>query len=500
MEIKIQIEIVPYTERVVRESFRVPCELSGIHISVKNPADFPLAGFLAILDEAGNLRLQKMIAYGEQELGIGEKPQDNTIGAVPGRVNVGEWTLLFGNLFTDWDTYKGVLPAVVEIVITDERLSLTEPMEVLWMTQPDGVRMRNTFFDWDKIYRTGDGWYMGDFHTHTRLSDGKETVRNAMKKAVDQEMDFYVPTEHNLVHTGWTQTQLCIIPGVEITLPLGHFNLLGITERPSLLNEIIMTSSEEEMRRYMLDTITEANEKGWLVSVNHPFLHIWKWHLDEVELSRVQCMEIVNDPTYNYAVESNDKAISFLDTLWEDGHRIVGIGGSDSHNLITERYPGAVEPSVAGDPGTYVYCGELSPRKVLEATRAGHAVVTRHCRILPRIYGEKKEYLPGDEVTEGRITLDLTILDAEEKPVVYLVGNTESGRFEKRSLPVEKTEEGYFHVSYSITMRQQVWSWARMEVRDRKGAFMGYVNPVYAGRKQPQHRTFGEMKHMWGLD
>ena len=52
---------------------------------------------------------------------------------------------------------------------------------------------------------------------------------------------------------------------------------------------------------------------------------------------------IVNDPTYEYAKESNEKAIRFLDLLWQEGYRIYGIGGSDSHNLIEERYDGALE-------------------------------------------------------------------------------------------------------------------------------------------------------------
>ena len=37
--------------------------------------------------------------------------------------------------------------------------------------------------------------YKGDFHTHTRLSDGKETTWNATRKAEKDELDYYVPTE-----------------------------------------------------------------------------------------------------------------------------------------------------------------------------------------------------------------------------------------------------------------------------------------------------------------
>ncbi len=74
-------------------------------------------------------------------------------------------------------------------------------------------------------------------------------------------------------------------------------------------------------------------------------------------LDDITCLEIINESDlYGCQRESNDQAIRYLDFLWEDGHRIWGIGGSDSHNLIEERYKGSDKPSIAGDPGTYVFC------------------------------------------------------------------------------------------------------------------------------------------------
>ena len=59
------------------------------------------------------------------------------------------------------------------------------------------------------------GGYKGEVSiTHTRLSDGKETVANAMEKAKQMQMDFYVPTEHNVIHTGWKHTEVMIVPGM----------------------------------------------------------------------------------------------------------------------------------------------------------------------------------------------------------------------------------------------------------------------------------------------
>lgn len=497
MKEQIRIELPPTGEKMVRESFGVPHALKKIHISVKRPAEFEGAGFLAVYDEKQRLRLQKMLAYGEQELGIGEQAGDTSIGGVPGSIGEGTWTLLYGSLVSDWDSYQGTFPVTIEIQITGEAKVITEPMEQPWLTAEDAFHINEQLFAWGKIHNSKTAWFKGDFHTHTRLSDGKETVENAMKKAADMQLDFYVPTEHNLVHTGWTRTEMLILPGVEITAPLGHFNLFGITERPRQLDALMLADSEEKIAGQMQEIVLEANQKNWIVSVNHPFLHIWKWLLDDLELERVQCLEIVNDPTYPYAAEANERAISFLDALWEDGHRIYGVGGSDAHNLTWERYEGATEPSIAGDPGTFVYCSGLSAEHLLDGVRAGHVVVTRHCCIVPRLYGEEQTYLPGDEIKERSITYELEISGVSEYPEVYLVGNGELGEIIKAPVSVIKKPNGTYLAKKRIKTGRKAWRWFRMEVRDTTGNFMGYTNPVYTGKRESRYRTFGEAKKAW---
>ena len=51
------------------------------------------------------------------------------------------------------------------------------------------------------------------------------------------------------------------------------------------------------------------------------------------DLRDINCMEIINDPTYPDGPGSNDMAIRFLDQVWNEGIRVFGVGGSDSHNL-----------------------------------------------------------------------------------------------------------------------------------------------------------------------
>ena len=104
-------------------------------------------------------------------------------------------------------------------------------------------------------------------HTHTTLSDGKDTVRRAMQKAAMQGMDFYVPTEHNLMHTGWCETKLLILPGIEITTDLGHFNIFGLRKHPSELQSVMMAQDVEAVQDSCIAIMEEARGLGSIVSI-----------------------------------------------------------------------------------------------------------------------------------------------------------------------------------------------------------------------------------------
>lgn len=495
-------EIIKFTisreaENLHEESFVVPHELKTLYLDIKVPEGCSYIGFVVLRDETGAIRLQKLLGYGAQKLAVGTEGTHTAIGGVPGRILPGEWKIYFG-IFTETVKQQlGDKTIVLETVVTDEISEITEPIGKWIWVEEGSFHISPEKYDWNQIYQAETRWYKGDFHTHTRLSDGKETIRNAMKKAKDMEMDFYVPTEHNLMHTGWCDTDLCILPGIEITTEDGHFNLFGITEMPEKLLEIVMYNGTPQMEKYVEGTIKEANKKGWIVSLNHPFLTVWKWKYGKTSLEDFQCVEIVNDPTYQDAPPSNDQAICFLDELWKDGHKIWGVGGSDSHNLIEERYEGADLPSIAGDPGTYVFCEGLSPKNLMEQVRKGHMCVTRFCKIIPQITVEGKEYLPGDEITENGenivLIYEAQIKGLKERPKVFLVKNGEK-------LPVKVYEKpsGDYYIKEEIELNDQTWNWVRLEVRQRQGAFLGYVNPVYCGAMDSACSTIEEIWEKMG--
>ena len=241
----------------------------------------------------------------------------------------------------------------------------------------------------------------------------------------------------------------------------------------------------------MYEAIAEAKERNWIVSVNHPFLHIWKWKHGGLALQDMDCLEVINDPTYPYAKEANEQAVAFLDVLWEDGWNIWGVGGSDSHNLLEERYDGAELPSIAGDPGTFVFCEGLSAAELMERVRRGNMYVSRFCMGAFEIFCSGNRYLPGDELQfeEDTVSVEyhIRVYDTTERICLYMI------RDGRREL-LRQTEEadGSVTAEAKAEFRQGEWSYMRTEVRNEAGELLAYVNPVYHGRKTHECMTFAE--------
>lgn len=461
------------------------CSHFSIRYDLKKEAAFLV--FLLLKDPNGEICFQKQLGYGEPVIQIGSKGTDTTIGGVPGSVVSGEWTLEIRVFAKYLDQVLGEEEIPVLFTICDKKAEIQESVgEDVW-TDGDFTYVN---YDWNKIYSGSPGWYKGDWHTHTRLSDGKETTENATRKAGLMKLDYYVPTEHNVIHTGWKAGELLILPGVEITTEAGHANIFGIDRMPqdliSNVSHLTVEEGCEDLRRASL----EAKRYNWVYSLNHPFLHIWKWEYRDMPLCDIDCLEIVNDPTYQYAGEANERAIRLLDLLWQDGYRITGIGGSDSHNTIEERYPGATEPSIAGDPATWAYVEELTPKRLLEAIRKGHCYVSRRCRADIFIRGEKRNYLPGDEIRdEAEVEVELAICDLMEKPVVYVL---EDGK--KRELPVTfLKEDRTYRARTGVAWEDGRYHWFRIGAEGRDGGFLLYTNPLYRGRKEHRFLTYGDI-------
>ena len=489
------------------ECVEVPEGTEALKLETELSSQWRGMAYILVKDPDGTLRLQKMTAGGKQKIRIGKKASDTTIGGVPGRIPAGEWKIGLRIFPEHIEKALGESEKNVEITVTDEAGGISDPIGGdAWM---NGVlELSPELFNENKLFCSEERWYKGDFHTHTRLSDGKESVPDAMKKAEAMGMDFYVPTEHNVIHTGWCGTKICILPGVEFTTEKGHMNLFGITSMPDGVRDILLNRVEEsQMEACVEKIIREAEEKGWITSINHPFLTVWKWRYEHTPLEKINCLEVINDPTYPDGPESNERAVHFLDLLWQDGHRIYGVGGSDAHNRMEERYEGANLPSVPGDPGTFVFAHGLSPAELMRQVRQGYMYTARYMQVELSITDGLRNWLPGDRLPDELTEFIYRAKIRMEKPPVadgaagaeFLVDETplvdlisDSGR---THLPVEKTGRGEYCVKIGIYPKPQGWQWFRLELRSGDGTLRGYVNPVYKGARCPSYTTFGEALH-----
>ena len=205
-------------------------------------------------------------------------------------------------------------------------------------------------------------------------------------------------------------------------------------------------------------------------------------------LSEADCLEILNDPTYAAdseagAEEANRKAIFLSDLLWEDGYRICAIGGSDSHKKEDEFYPGATEPSIPGDPATFLYMEALSAEQILQALRNCRAYVTRHCQI-------ESNLKFGERLKEGTNSFpyEIRLSGPEERPIIFYLQNGE-----KHVCEVSACGNRSRCAKGSIQLKENSFRWSRFGGEEADGSFLFYGNAITKGQKAHRFQTFGEI-------
>lgn len=232
-----------------------------------------------------------------------------------------------------------------------------------------------------------DGWYRGELHCHTVHSDGDSTVMEVIAEAQRLGLDFLAITDHNDVSHMKAmyavqhdqQPRLTLIPGCEMTTYYGHWNAWGLTDWVEFRIE-----HAEDMRTAM----REAQERGALVSANHPRDYGPEWAFPEV--IDYHCIEIWNGP---WALK-NWQCRAFYDAALraQPGRRIPLVGGSDMHQLKGPQR----EIVRLATPTNWVYCPDApTAPNILAAVRAGHSFLSE-APDGPRVFLTANDTMMGD--------------------------------------------------------------------------------------------------------
>ncbi|MFM9327318.1 CehA/McbA family metallohydrolase [Paenibacillus mesotrionivorans] len=268
-------------------------------------------------------------------------PEEATPGYLPGEVTAGEWKVLLG-------AYR--IPAAGCRVILEVQLA-----------------------------EAPGRWLKGELHAHTNHSDGHYSLPEAIKLAEQAGLDFLALTDHNTASQNLArhrlETDLTLIPAMELTTLSGHCNLYGL-EAP--ISDFRSLHPEDTIQ-----LLTSAKERGAYISLNHPHCSNcgWTWGFDVPH----DWVEVWNGPWR----EDNLRTLVWWQEQLEAGRRLTAVGGSDFHRP---------HPYIRhGSPCNWIFAHGRSVDAILRAVDRGRVTLS-HSPEGPRLTISIGQWGMGDVV------------------------------------------------------------------------------------------------------
>jgi hypothetical protein len=229
-------------------------------------------------------------------------------------------------------------------------------------------------------------------HCHTYNSDGDSDPLDVIRKAEALGLDFLAITDHNVltqqIKMRTADTDLILIPGMEVTTYKGHWNVWGDYGWIDFRVE-----QESDMQR----SVAEAQRRSYTVSCNHPKPYGPEWTYTAVD--DFHSIEVWNGPWEVF----NTHALDFWEAHLRRGKRYTAVGGSDAHFHQREHI------AQLGQPTLWIYCaGDPSAQKLLDGIRAGHVFITE-ASDGPQLYLQAGAHMMGDKITEYEESLTVTV-------------------------------------------------------------------------------------------
>jgi hypothetical protein len=283
-------------------------------------------------------------------------------------------------------------------------------------------------------------------------------------------------SDHNTIEAWPALAQIpdvCIIPGLEITMPGGHCNLFGLQRW--------LDWRVDYRGRTMTEALHEARLQGALVSINHPFAPGYSWQYD-TEVALADCLEIVNYPSWwPAATEYNVMALGLWTSMLNAGHRLTAVGGSDVFHLP----PGAIyktspHPEAILSPATWVYAQCASALALMDGLRHGHAYVSMGPCVELQAHAGAQSYQMGDHIrSDGAIEFDVALRGVPAGARLAFIKN---GRVMAEGHP----EGSCVAHRFADTPNWEIRNWYRVDLFNSAGEIWAVTNPIYAGRPPSQ--------------
>lgn len=333
----------------------------------------------------------------------------------------------------------------------------------------------------DRAIHEEAGWYRGDFHTHTHYSDGILSPSELVNLAIEEGLDFIAVTDHNTFGSFsefGENRELLVIPGIEVTTDLGHFNLFGFEYIPAWLQRLGNGKARVRLEDHGFSTslfLQLTSDFGLFNSINHPLLKPWEWRDPTTSLRFVQGLEVWNDPTWLDNQIANPMAVDLWTAWLNKGIRVTAIGGSDFHSPYPSKKIRKPLERV-GIPSTYVYAQELSGAGILEGLLKRHVYISMGPVVDFQLKVDGDSFLPGSNLGERNCKLDFHAkVISENLPV--------SARIVKNGRCVFEHFVNTFQseIRYQERVAEGDRSWYRLDLMDKHEKYVALTNPFFIG-------------------
>jgi hypothetical protein len=344
-----------------------------------------------------------------------------------------------------------------------------------------------------RVVKSQPGWYRGDFHLHTTASDGLHSANGLVQLAKTHGLDFFAITDHNTIDAYPAfddDPEFLVIPGIEVTLNEGHFNVFGIEGRrdwlaPVCVGEITTTLKGKGLS--VTDLLRQTAAQGLFNSIDHPLLNPWAWLDKEADLRHVHGLEVWNDPLWPPNAQANPRAVALWTAWLNEGYRITAIGGSDFHFLPGEHktYPG----EYPGLPTTHVYAEQLSGAAILAGLRERRVYVSLGPQVSFRAHANGKTFEIGDDLGQahsgGAVELVAGVSNHQETVRMQVLKNGQV----LAQATARGGAEGLLRFGDPADAAQPAWY--RLDVFDGDGRLLALTNPIFAGpRREPRRYRY----------